>query len=205
MRTHPKKFVVFVDTQGDFVFRNGKLPVADAESILADLLRYASELSPDEVDGVLFTFDTHERETYMGSPENLGNPDAGEPGFDIHCERGTPGWENVVNPRLIDSRIPVYTLEKGVFDMWAEDNIEVHGEQMYAPKNRDAFIARFLTEGQTVEVVGVAADFCVKWAVDGFVKRGFHVVVPSELTRGIIRQIDQVVEEDYAEGSVTVI
>lgn len=200
-----KKFVVFIDTQGDFVFRNGKLPVAGAEDILADLLRFAAGLDPEEVAGVLFTFDTHEEETYIGSPENLGNPEAGEPGFPIHCVKGTPGWENVINPRLIDSRIPVYTLEKGVFDMWAEDNIEVHGEEMYASKARDGFFARYLQEGQTVVVVGVAADFCVKWAVDGFVKRGFNVEVPANLTRGIIRQIDQVVAEDYEAGKVVIV
>ena len=39
-------------------------------------------------------------------------------------------------------------------------------------------------------IIGVAADFCVKWAADGFLARGFNVESPRRLTRGIVRDID---------------
>ena len=55
----------------------------------------------------------------------------------------------------------------------------------------------------TVSVIGVAADYCVRWAVDGLVARGFAVEVPAALTRGIDRQFDQVLAEDFAGCAVS--
>src|SRR3546814_20392247 len=69
--------------------------------------------------------------------ENLGDEAAGAPGFPIHCIKGTVGWENVFlndvtqplwNPptsAYLPPVLPVFTLEKGVFDMWAQDNLFV--------------------------------------------------------------------------------
>ena len=55
-----------------------------------------------------------------------------------------------------------------------------------------------------VTVIGVAADYCVRWAVDGLLARGFAVTVPAALTRGIERQIEAVAGEDFA-GEVLVV
>ena len=51
-------------------------------------------------------------------------------------------------------------------------------------------------------VIGVAADYCVRWAIDGLVERGFRVIVPQALTRGIARPIEQVLAEDFAREAV---
>ncbi|MEG8025263.1 hypothetical protein QP162_14100 [Sphingomonas aurantiaca] len=53
-------------------------------------------------------------------------------------------------------------------------------------------------------VIGVAADYCVRWAVEGLVERGFAVTVPAGLTRGIERQIDTVAAEDFAGRRLTI-
>jgi nicotinamidase/pyrazinamidase len=55
-----------------------------------------------------------------------------------------------------------------------------------------------------VRVTGVAADYCVKWAIDGLLARGFAVEVISDLTVGIERPIEQVVQDDFADQPVTV-
>jgi nicotinamidase/pyrazinamidase len=55
-----------------------------------------------------------------------------------------------------------------------------------------------------VDVVGVAADFCVKWAVDGLLENGFRVRVLRDLTRGIVNQIDQVCAESWNKLDATV-
>ena len=57
----------------------------------------------------------------------------------------------------------------------------------------------------TSTVVGVAADFCVRWAVDGLLERGFAVELPAALTRGIERQIDSVAAEDWVGASVRLV
>ena len=46
------------------------------------------------------------------------------------------------------------------------------------------------------------ADYCVRWAIEGLVARGFTVDVPQGLTRGIARPIAQVVAEDFADAPV---
>lgn len=178
-----RRFVVVVDMQGDFVWPSGALPVAGAEAIVSPMQDWLSALDPATTAGVLLTFDTHVSDVYAGSPES------GQ--FPIHCLHGTAGWESVLDPAAIPPAIPVYTLEKGVFDMWAEPGLELRafharGNDEGAATGRDAFFAGLAAQGvKDVTVVGVAADFCVKWAIEGLLSRGFRVELPAALTRGI--------------------
>lgn len=219
--------VAVIDTQVDFVMRNGLLSVDGAEKIVAPGIGFLAGLDPDEVKAVLFTFDTHTRDVYMGSPENLGDPAAGIPGFPLHCELDTPGWQNVFNMEIVPAGIPVWTLQKGVFDMWEEpsDKVKVHpltrqGEDGYSwGHDRDFFFhghrdangghdlmarGHELEGVDTVRVIGVASDFCVRWAVDGFLKRGYRVEVVGDLTAGIQRDIERTVTDEWP-GRVNVI
>jgi nicotinamidase/pyrazinamidase len=172
-----KRFVIVVDMQGDFVHASGALPVPDAEAIVAPVQDWLAALAPETTAGVLLTFDTHVPEVYAGSPESAQ--------FPIHCIHDTPGWESVLDAGAIAPSIPVYTLDKGVFDMWAESGLSLKplgGEAI----DREAFFANLAAEGLSdVTVVGVAADFCVKWAIEGLLARGFRVELPASLTRGI--------------------
>jgi nicotinamidase/pyrazinamidase len=195
------KFVVNVDTQADFIFKGFALPVEGAEAVVSKLLRWNASLNPDEIAGVLNTFDTHTEETFIGSPENLGNPEVGAPGFNLHCEKGTPGWENVINPALINFAIPVYALEKGVFNMWEEDKLYLRDLRLALTNSyydRDEFFADLKAQGvDTIIITGFAADFCVFWAIEGFLKRGFKVIVMADLTKGIVRDMQQVILEEF--------
>lgn len=187
------RFVVVVDTQRDFMAADGALSVAGAAALVAPMQAWLSALEPGDVAGVLFTFDTHFRETYAASPE------AGM--FPIHCVRGTEGWTNMLDTASIDRAIPVWRIEKGVFDMWAEPGLAIEdARDPAAPRiDREAFFADLAARGITdVTVIGVAADYCVRWAVDGLIARGFAVTVPAALTRGIERQIETVAADDFA-------
>jgi nicotinamidase/pyrazinamidase len=187
-----KRFVVAVDTQSDFMHAAGALAVAGAEALIPAAEAFLRALAPEETEGVLFTFDTHEPEVYAASPE-------GEE-FPLHCVRGSAGWDNVLDPALVDPAIPAWRLEKGVFDMWAEAGVAIRDERRPdSPAiDRDSFFAGLLARGvNDVTVIGVAADYCVKWAVEGLIERGFAVSVPRALTRGIARDIDRVAAEDF--------
>ena len=111
------RFVVVVDTQWDFMAGEGALSVAGAEELVAPMQAWLSALTPDEVAGVLFTFDTHFAETYAASPEAQM--------FPIHCVRGTKGWGNMLDVTLVDPAIRAWRIEKGVFDMWAEPGLAI--------------------------------------------------------------------------------
>ncbi|MEG8025264.1 hypothetical protein QP162_14105 [Sphingomonas aurantiaca] len=99
------RFVVVVDTQWDFMAGEGALSVAGAAALVAPMQAWLSALQPADVAGVLFTFDTHFRETYAASPEAAM--------FPIHCVRDTPGWANMLDIALLDPAIPAWRIEKG--------------------------------------------------------------------------------------------
>jgi len=187
------RFVIVIDTQRDFMAADGALSVAGAEALVPAAERFLAGLRPAETAGVLFTYDTHETEVYAASPEAEQ--------FPPHCLKGTPGWANMLDPALVHPAIPVYRLEKGVFDMWAEPALALRDERgpEAPPLPRDCFFEQLKAKGVTeVTVIGVAADYCVKWAVEGLLARGFDVTVPESLTRGIVRQIRTVADEDFA-------
>jgi nicotinamidase/pyrazinamidase len=106
-----KSFVVVIDTQYDFMMPDGALSVEGADALIPVATEFLRGLDPADVEGVLFTFDTHEPEAYAASPESAE--------FPIHCVRGSAGWRNMLDPGDVDPSIPVWRLEKGVFDMWA--------------------------------------------------------------------------------------
>ncbi|MBV9932040.1 MAG: isochorismatase family protein [Alphaproteobacteria bacterium] len=190
------RFVVVVDTQWDFMDAEGDLAVAGAEALIPAAEAFLRGLRPEETAGVLFTFDTHVPEVYAGSAEAEQ--------FPPHCVKGSDGWANVLATDLVDPAIPVHRLEKGVFDMWAEPGLTVEDARGSGPSyDRDAFFAALRQRVDAVTVIGVAADYCVKWAVDGLLARGFRVTVPADLTRGIARQIREVAAEDFG-GRVVV-
>ncbi|MFT4054010.1 MAG: isochorismatase family cysteine hydrolase [Novosphingobium sp.] len=180
-------FVIVVDMQHDFVRASGALPVPEAEAIVVPMEHWLASLDPRDVAGVLMTFDTHAPADYAGSAEAEQ--------FPIHCEKGTPGWESVLDTVAINAAIPIYTLEKSVFDMWQEEDLKVlsvDGTWI----EREAFFRALSERGvDRVIVVGVAADYCVRWAVEGLLTRGFAVEIPASLTRGIGKDAHAVAQE----------
>ncbi|MDQ0837800.1 isochorismatase family protein [Sphingomonas faeni] len=187
------RFVVVVDTQWDFMAGEGALSVAGAEVLVRQMQAWLSALQPGETAGVLFTFDTHFTETYAASPEAQM--------FPIHCVRGTRGWGNMLDVALVDPAIPTWRIEKGVFDMWAEPGLAIEDARDASKPTilREDFFATLAASGVTdVTVIGVAADYCVRWAIDGLLAHGFAVTVPAGLTRGIERQIEAVAADDFA-------
>ncbi|USI72097.1 cysteine hydrolase family protein [Sphingomonas morindae] len=182
-----RSFIVVVDTQRDFMAADGALAVPGAEALVAPMRDWLAARTPADTAGILFTFDTHDPEAYAASPE------AAE--FPPHCLKDTPGWANMLAVDGIDPAIPVWRLEKSVFAMWAEPLVRIEdARDAAAPAiEREAFFAALRAQGiDTVTVIGVAADYCVRWAIEGLIARGFRVVVPRALTRGIARPIEAV-------------
>lgn len=173
-----KNFVVVVDTQYDFMMPNGILYVKGAEETITPMIQYLSSLKPETTAGVLFTFDTHTKEEYEGSPESEM--------FPLHCEFGTNGHDNVLNQNLVHNEIEKFTLQKPVFDMWASDDL-VFGDIDTWSDVEEMFGEGFIedTQATIIDIIGVALNFCVKQAVDGFLERGFVVRLHTSMTRGI--------------------
>ncbi len=190
------RFVIVVDTQRDFMAADGALSVPGAEQLVGPMREWLGGLDPAETAGVLFTFDTHLPEAYAGSAEAKA--------FPIHCVRGTAGWANMLEPAVLNPAIPAYRMEKAVFDMWAEPELVIEAARPPAMP-REAFFEALKARGvEEVTVIGVAADYCVRWAIEGLIARGFAVTVPEGLTRGIERQIREVVKDEFRQAVVTI-
>lgn len=193
-------FVIVVDTQRDFMLADGALSVAGAQALVGPMTAWLAALQPGEVEGVLFTFDTHEPEIYARSVEAEQ--------FPIHCVRGTAGWTNVVDPHVVDAEIPIWRMEKGVFAMWEEPDLNIVNARDRDAEAcpRDCFFDDLRASGvEEVQVIGVAADYCVRWAIEGLLERGFRVSLPDGLTRGISRPMEQVLAQDFAGRPVRIV
>lgn len=173
-----KNFVVVVDTQYDFMMPDGILYVTGAEETIVPITQYLANLDPDTTAGVLFTYDTHTKEQYEGSPESKM--------FPIHCELGTKGHRNVINANIVTEDIAIFTFEKPVFDMWASKE-PVIGDYDSWSDIEELFSEGFVedTQATIIDIVGVALNFCVKQAADGFIERGFMVRLHTSMTCGI--------------------
>jgi nicotinamidase/pyrazinamidase len=156
---------------------------AGAKALVAPLNAMLAALNPAETAGVLLTFDTHAADSYAGSAEAEQ--------FPLHCVRGRAGWQTVLDLAAIDHGIALHRLEKGVFAMWEEADVTIRDarDRGASPVPRDFFFDRLRADG---------VDFCVGWAVEGMIGRGFRIKVPAALTRGSVRQIETFTAEEWA-------
>lgn len=186
-----KKFVIVVDMQKDFVNEDGKLYVPGSSEIIQPINDYLASLSKDDTIGVLFTLDSHYDYIYPDSEEAKQ--------FPPHCYKGSIGWELAVDKNLIHRMIPVFKLEKNVFNMWEQSHLEIMWPVKSIPgswhtKFRELFFKSNRVTNDVV-VIGVASDYCVKYTIEGLLERGFNVTVPRALVKGISMSIDEVAEK----------
>ena len=180
----PEVIFFDVDTQRDFMEPNGKLYVNGAENIkpnLAKLTQYA------RINGIriLGSVDYHTPE----DPEiDKDNPDYKNT-YPPHCLHGDPGSEKILETRsemaqwvdsitypeekiteIIENKGPIY-LRKNRFDVFTNPNTE---------KILDAL------KPKKIVVYGVAADVCVKHAIEGLLKKGgYEIYLVIDAIEGI--------------------
>lgn len=175
-------FDLVIDVQNDFMRPDGALYVPGAETIIAPLQQHLATLVSR---GVLFTYDTHVLGIYETSEEAKQ--------FPVHCVKASEGWQ-----LAIERPVDAFTMEKGVFDMWHEPTLLVHGPNVSV--ERDVFFDNLAAVGvTTLRLCGVASDYCVKWAIDGALARSFKVQVIAGLTKGIERDMAQVIKDEFGD------
>ena len=161
-----KTLLHIVDMQNDFVHEQGALSVPGAAELIAPANRF---LESAHFDRVVATMDSHVMPFYTDSEEGKL--------FPPHCLVNQWGWQPAINiPNAI-------LVKKGQFDVWA------------TPRAMDAALAGLTPRNTDVFIMGVASDYCVKFAIAGYLARGFQVTVIDDLCRGIDRQMTDVVDE----------
>lgn len=177
-----KPLLVVVDVQNDFMNPTGSLYVKDAENII-DKISELIKFSEKEGYDILYTSDCH----YKDAKELSDNPDFINT-FPIHCLRDTDGSKLVseikkdllsidwiVNHSVDDLKRIVNTTNEFLL---LKDEFD-----MFTNPNTDEFI-RQLNPSEII-ICGVVEGVCVKFAVEGFLKRNFKVTVYEDCIKNL--------------------
>lgn len=180
----PRHAIVAVDLNTDFFDLPGsKLPIPGSKEIIGPIKDF---LGSTTADLVLFTSDSHDPNHVEYAPDGSAFPQ--------HCVRGTAGEVLVADYR--HTVIPAYRLEKNVFDMWAEYGIVTSYDDDMWTMDKEDFFTELQSRGiHDIVVIGVASDICVNFAIKGLVDRGFTVHVMAQYTKGLYREIVEVVKD----------
>lgn len=210
-----------VDMQNGFMAKDGNLPVLDADQIIAPTNQFFKDIPGNAFEFAFVKFDTHFKDEYLKSPEGKQ--------FPLHCEYGTRDWQLAVDVAPLLKKARTFYMGKNIFDMWGKRDGSILAQDLAFrdTKDENAYLNLFYltrdaglqnplgrlpdfidvqlkghyrNEPVEIVVMGVAADFCVRDAIKGYLDRGFNVTVLEDLTKGIVRPMDQVVREDFKDA-----
>ena len=169
-----EKVLFIVDMQNDFVLPDGKLTAfkedpAKSSLFIGKVQTFLDAVTPSMFDRIVATFDTHHSETYSSTIESDE--------FVGHCFFGTKGWES---PLIFPKNIPIERLYKHGFNIWDESNYKLLSADC---KEKHIFL------------MGVATDYCVKYAMEGFLQKGAKVTVFSDMVQELFTPLDTLVAD----------
>jgi nicotinamidase/pyrazinamidase len=197
------------DMQNGFLQESGSLSIPGAAGIIAPAQAFLERAREGLFDHTFVVMDTHFAEEYSLSEESRE--------FPIHCEYGTTDWELAVDVTGLPG---IRYLMKNRFSMWAGpdaagamfrdparkaayENLFHFVEDPHNPREstgRDEFIRRICPGGDPaaldVTLFGVAADYCNRYAMEGWLALGARVTILGDLTRGIRKEWPEVLKEE---------
>jgi len=202
------KILQIGDMQNGFTREDGNLYVQGAQEIIAPANDFLRRVGDGVFDNTFIILDTHFAEEY-------GRSEEGEV-FPIHCEYGTRDWELAIDVSGLPNK---RYLTKNRFDMWSEKRLEdtpfddprrraAHEnlfhfvDNPYEPGERNAReeYVRAVSPGRNladveVTLLGVASDYCNRYAMEGWLARGASETIVQDLTKGIAKETPQVLDE----------
>ena len=177
-----KKALIVVDIQNDFC-KGGSLEVADGEKIIP----YINHLmKTNNYDEIIFTQDFHptEHKSFaVNNGKSVGEiielNGISQTMWPVHCVQGTSGVE--FHPDLEKNKA-TYIIKKGM-------NPEIDSYSAFFDNQKliDTGLSNYLKSKdiETVEIVGLALDYCVKYTCIDAVLEGFKVVLHFKGTKAV--------------------
>ena len=164
-----EKVLFIVDMQNDFLLPDGKLTVfknnpAESSLFLSKVQTFLDAVAPNMFDRIVATFHTHYPDNYSSTIESDE--------FVGHCLFGTEGWES---PLTLPDDIPTEKLYKHGFNIWDESNYKL--------------LSADCTE-KHIFLMGIATDYCVKYAMEGFLPKGAKVTVLSDMVHELFTPLN---------------
>ena len=206
---NPARILDIGDMQNGFLQPDGRLSIPGARGIIGPAQAFLRAAAGSGLfDHTFVVMDTHFSEEYADSEESRQ--------FPLHCEYGTRDWELAVD---VSGLLNLRYLMKNRFSMWLErdgsgarirepvrraayENLYRFVADPRDPRNgvfRDDYLRGILHGGSAapeVTLFGVAADFCNRYAMEGWVARGARVTILCDLTRGIAKEWPEVLSEE---------
>lgn len=203
------KILLISDMQNGFVAKDGSLYMNKADTLIPATNEFLSTASG--YDFVFLTMDTHFEEEYYTSAEGKM--------FPPHCFYDTYDWKLAINPYLMKDT-PKYYMLKNSFDMWKhlsskererkKSHLLAYNSLYRVTSNinefddsiqRDDFFKIKIPNFNDLDVhlIGVASDYCNRYATDGFLKRGAKVSLIENLTKGINQETKDIIHEPQYE------
>ncbi|MFN3134549.1 MAG: cysteine hydrolase family protein [Candidatus Kryptonium sp.] len=189
-----------VDTQYDFMMKDGKLYVPNAEEIILNLEKLYNYARKNEIQ-IMGSSDYHtlQDEEISDNPDYLNT-------FPPHCLQNTPGWERIdatkpLNPLYIDSSpLSKEELEKMIREHKGEIIFRKQKFDVFSNPNVDPVLE--IINPKEIVVFGVALDVCDAYAIEGFLKRGkYKIYLVEDAAKPIYEERGkQLVEKWRAEG-----
>ena len=177
-----KKALIVVDIQNDFC-KGGSLEVADGEKIIP----YINHLmKTNNYDEIILTQDFHpaEHKSFaVNNGKSVGEiielNGISQTMWPVHCVQGTSGVE--FHPDL-EKNHATYIIKKGM-------NPEIDSYSAFFDNQKliDTGLSNYLKSKniETVEIVGLALDYCVKYTCIDAVLEGFKVVLHFKGTKAV--------------------
>lgn len=193
-----------VDTQIDFIRKDGKLAIEGAEAILPNLEKLTEFARKEGIQIVASTCD-HE----LGDAEISQQPDYEET-YPPHCMRGTEGQLKVRETR---PRNPLHIGHEPLMRDKLGEQIQKHdGEIIVKKKHFDVFsnpnttMVLDILRPERIIVYGVALDVCDKYAIEGFLRcGGSEVILVQDATRAIHEERRSQLLEDWKRRGVKIV
>ncbi len=189
-----------VDTQYDFMMKDGKLYVPNAEEIIPNLEKLYNYARKNEIQ-IIGSADYHtlQDEEISDNPDYLNT-------FPPHCLQNTSGWERIdatkpLNPLYIDSSpLSREELEKMIRDHKGEIIFRKQKFDVFSNPNVDPVLE--IINPKEIVVFGVALDVCDAYAIEGFLKRGkYKIYLVEDAAKPIYEERGkQLIEKWKTEG-----
>lgn len=177
-----KKALIVVDIQNDFC-KGGSLEVADGEKIIPYINHLMKTKNYDEI---ILTQDFHPTEHKSFAVNNgksvgeiIDLNGISQTMWPVHCVQGTLGVE--FHPDL-EKNHATYIIKKGM-------NPEIDSYSAFFDNQKliDTGLSNYLKSKdiETVEIVGLALDYCVKYTCIDAVSEDFKVILHFKGTKAV--------------------
>lgn len=167
-----------VDTQYDFMHKDGKLYVPDAESIIPNLKKITQFAKKKNIP-IIASGDAHR----MTDWEIVSKT------FPPHCMAGSKGYKKIPETRLSNTKI---VPNKKLSNKQLKKLLEKYNRFWILKQRYDVFsnpnMKTILKRIKKAYVYGVATDYCVKAAVLGLRKMGVETYVVKDAIKPVFKK-----------------